>query len=284
MHLKVLISLAWQALCIEIKRNANADHNFFLQTIYEQLNDKQASEDKVEHFYDLSRLMIIAFEILKGKQSLHFTALKSINQIIDLCVIHRNHEISCLTKSPEQLSNTDLYKHSTPNRKSSQLTSEENTALNRHFSLGRKERRLSHDGHVHSHSKEPHEKSVEEKEDSKSSNLSNCMQVHRTPLDILSCCDPSQILSILHNNITMHKRIIGTRQKCTPSTRLRECTHHCLQIMSGRILAVMCHGPSVQHKLVTDGHAKTLVEALDPNHDPVSTKHPGWKERKDMPY
>ena len=238
----------------------------------------------MEHFYDLSRLMIIAFEILKGKQSLHFTALKSINQIIDLCVIHRNHEISCLTKSPEQLSNTELYKHSTPKRKSSQLTSEENTALNRHFSLGRKERRMSHDGHAHSHSKESHEKSVEEKEDSKSSTLSNCMQVHRTPLDILSYCDPSQILSILHNNITMHKRIIGTRQKCTPSTRLRECTHHCLQIMSARILTVMCHGPSVQHKLVCDGHAKTLVEALDPNHDPVRSQREIFGQSREILY
>ncbi|KAJ8317110.1 hypothetical protein KUTeg_005014 [Tegillarca granosa] len=66
----------------------------------------------------------------------------------------------------------------------------------------------------------------------------------------------------------MHKRIIGTRQKCTPSTRWQHCTHHCLQILSARILAVMVHGSQCQYRIIVDGHIKTLVEALDPNHDP----------------
>ncbi|CAL1528799.1 unnamed protein product, partial [Lymnaea stagnalis] len=66
----------------------------------------------------------------------------------------------------------------------------------------------------------------------------------------------------------MHKRIIGTRHKCTPSVRQRHCTHHCLQILSARVLTLMCHSAHVQHKLVTRGHLKMLVEALDPNHDP----------------
>ncbi|GFR82896.1 1-phosphatidylinositol-4,5-bisphosphate phosphodiesterase epsilon-1 [Elysia marginata] len=92
--------------------------------------------------------------------------------------------------------------------------------------------------------------------------------VARTPLEILLSLDPSQIVSCLHNNITMHKRIIGTRHKCTPSVRQRHCTHHCLQIMSARVLTIMCHSAHVQHKLVTRGHLKMLVEALDPNHDP----------------
>jgi hypothetical protein len=92
----------------------------------------------------------------------------------------------------------------------------------------------------------------------------------QTPIEKLMSTDPSQILNVLHNSITMHNRITGTRAKCTPSTRMRHCTHHCLQILSARILTVMCHGINVQHKVINDGHIKTLIEALDPNHDPVS--------------
>lgn len=245
----------------------NINNAFCLQTIFEQLKETKHSEDRLNSFYDLSKLLIIGFELLKGKQSLHFTALCTINRIIDICVVYKNYEVSALTKSAEQVSTTDLYRGSSPKRKGSHNTSEENTALNRHFSLTKRERRMSHDAHSKG---DLHERHVDDREDSKSSNTSNCTQVHRTPLEILTSCDPSQILSILHNNITMHKRIIGTRQKCTPSTRWRQCTHHCLQIFSARILTVMCHGPNVQHKVVNDGHAKTLVEALDPNHDPVS--------------
>ena len=95
----------------------------------------------------------------------------------------------------------------------------------------------------------------------------------RTPLEVLMTFDPGQVMNILHNSITMHKRIMGTRHKCTPSVRWRHCTHHCLQILSARVLTVMCHGNSVQHKVVNDGHIKTLVDSLDPNHDPVSTKY-----------
>ena len=238
------------------------------QTIFEQLKEEKTGTERVDHFYDLSRLLIIAFDLLRCKQSLHFTALSTINKIIDICIVHRNYEITTFTKNTEQTSTSDLFKSSSPKRKTSQFYSEENAALNRHFSLSRKERRASHDGHSKS---DAHERHVEEKEDSKGSSISNCTQIHRTPLDVLTSWDPSQILSVLHNNITMHKRIIGTRQKCTPSTRSRHCTHHCLQILSARILTVMCHGANVQHKLVHEGHAKTLVEALDPNHDPVST-------------
>ncbi|KAL4231818.1 hypothetical protein ACF0H5_009394 [Mactra antiquata] len=171
-----------------------------------------------------------------------------------------------MTKGADQVSTHDLYRGSSPKRKGSHSTPDENAALNIHLSLTKRERRMSYEG---GHSKsDVHEKYQDDREESKSSNTSNCTQVLRTPLELLTSSDPSQILSVLHNNITMHKRIIGTRQRCTPSTRSRQCTHHCCQIFSARILTVMCHGPNVQHKIVNDGHIKTLVEALDPNHDP----------------
>lgn len=172
-----------------------------------------------------------------------------------MCVVHRNFEIDSLTRSMEcVIQEPNL---STPKRRASpsvNVVQEENYSLNRLSSVQKKKC----DG-------EKHEESDEGK------NPCVTTPINRTPMEILSTNDPSQILSVLHNNITMHKRIMGARSKCTPSTRWRHCTHHCLQILSARILTVMCHGPRVQQKIVLDGHLKTLVEALDPNHDPVST-------------
>ncbi|XP_052770885.1 1-phosphatidylinositol 4,5-bisphosphate phosphodiesterase epsilon-1-like [Mya arenaria] len=265
-YMKLVLALTEQADSPSVEKAISQLFNTINQTIFEQLKSTKLPEDRLDNFYDLSRLLNIGFELLKGKQSLHFTALCTINRIIDLCIVFKNYEVAGLTKNSEHVSNNDLYRGSSPKRKCSQANSDENSALNRHFSLTKRERRMSHDAHSKGESHERH--TGDEREDSRSSNTSNTTQVHRTPLEILTSCDPSHILSILHNNITMHKRIIGTRQKCTPSTRTRTCTHHCLQILSARILVVMCHGPSVRHKLVSDGHAKTLVEALDPNHDP----------------
>ncbi|KAK3593089.1 hypothetical protein CHS0354_038127 [Potamilus streckersoni] len=258
-YIRLVLALTEQADCPNVERAINELFNTIIQTVYDQLKDACSYDDRINFFVDLSRLLNITFELLRGKQSLHFTALMTINRIIDICVIHRNHEITFLAKSTE----LNTSRNSSPKRKGSHSASiEENSTLswNRHFSFTRKERRQSHEAH----SKETHDK--HEHEENKNSNI--CTQVHRTPLEILTSMDPGQILSTLHNNITMHKRIIGTRQKCTPSTRCRQCTHHCLQILSARVLSVMCHGPTVQLKIVEDGHIKTLVEALDPNHDP----------------
>lgn len=91
-----------------------------------------------------------------------------------------------------------------------------------------------------------------------------------TPLDYLSTIDPEKILDILQKAISMHKQTMGTRHKCKPSLRMKTCTHHCVEVMSARLFTVMCHGNVVQYKTVNEGHIRKLVDALDPNHDPVS--------------
>ncbi|ELT88363.1 hypothetical protein CAPTEDRAFT_195648 [Capitella teleta] len=90
----------------------------------------------------------------------------------------------------------------------------------------------------------------------------------RTPLEILQTADPTQLLVTLQESITKHKQLMGARHKCTPSVRLKSCTHHCVQILSARVFAVMCQGNNVQHRVISEGHIQTLVDALDPNHDP----------------
>ena len=65
--------------------------------------------------------------------------------------------------------------------------------------------------------------------------------IERTPFELLGNSDPGPLITLLCTSIEKHKSTMGTRHKCTPSVRLRHCTHHCLQIMSARVLTVMCH-------------------------------------------
>ena len=95
-------------------------------------------------------------------------------------------------------------------------------------------------------------------------------EMERTPLEVIMRMDPKQIVNILRQSTETHRKAMGTRHKCTPSIRWRHCTYHCVQILSARALTLMSHSHLVQHQIVNDGHIKTLVEALDPNHDPVS--------------
>lgn len=101
-------------------------------------------------------------------------------------------------------------------------------------------------------------------------NEPSCDKDERTPIDMIMSSEPGQILEILQKAINLHKQTMGTRHKCSPSVRWRNCQYHCLQILSARVLTVMSHGNSMQHKLVNDAHIRILVDALDPNHDPVS--------------
>lgn len=215
------------------------------------------SDEKHAVFIELSKLLYTSLDLLKGNQSLHFTSLSAINRILDMCIVHKNYEIGSLTKSTECVASDSDCRISAPKPCKPESVAVIPDGLPGDGMKAGIQKKIS-SGHD-----PPFEKTSEEDE-------SKSFTVTRTPLEILTALDPAQVMSVLHNSITMHKRIIGTRQKCTPSTRLRQCTHHCIQILSARILVVMCHGPNVQHKVVADGHVRTLVEALDPNNSPVS--------------
>lgn len=320
------------------------------QTCYSQLTQANTHDLKHSIFLELSKLLNVSLELIRGKQSLHFTALSTINRIMDICIVHKNYEFgspsskqdgeephipattlefgggkgagghhrssvketnsgseghpvrfqshahphtglsSRLSSSDESstaagfmtTSSRGLTASHTPLSSPSptspsciipgssvptgSTTSAGSTSISYSATLNRisslHKRRASQA--QHEHQQQPPCGSDEDDPSKQGS------AVIPTPLEILLSLDPSQIVSCLHNNITMHKRIIGTRQKCTPSVRQRHCTHHCLQILSARVLTLMCHSANVQHKLVTRGHLKMLVEALDPNHDPVS--------------
>ena len=379
------------------------------QTCYFQFHQDASHETKHSILLELSKLLHASLELMRGKQSLHFTALSTVNRIMDICIVNKNYEFgsspphhrgvepnadssqanysgdrheSSVFAQPSSSSSAPpgaggggggggagagfsfskgstnasfkgslstggggggvesgasyvrFHSHAHPHtglnsrlagssdnysastymgvsstlgsaspcsplsgsippssqscggaafgfssastsqpQQSSSSTITYSSTLNRISSLHK--RRTSQASHDHQQQQQQQQQqgavgAAEEDEFGRSSGEAGALA--KTPLEILLSLDPSQIVSCLHNNITMHKRIIGTRHKCTPSVRQRHCTHHCLQILSARVLTIMCHSAHVQHKLVTRGHLKMLVEALDPNHDPVSIK------------
>ncbi|XP_052101648.1 1-phosphatidylinositol 4,5-bisphosphate phosphodiesterase epsilon-1-like isoform X3 [Mytilus californianus] len=263
-YIRIILTLTDNVDCPAIDKAINELMNQVLQTCYEQLQKNECLDGKYKIFIQLSKLLQTALEILKGGQSLHFTALSIINRVMDICIVHKNYEISAIySPSVDYVNISGIDVQRSPKHSSCPTGVNIPDEPSSHSSSAFTRISSAHCKKSNSGSNEnSQEKSDDDIEYKKSSNIK------KLPLTILTQTDPSQILSVLHNNITMHKRIIGTRQKCTPSTRWRHCTHHCLQILSARILAIMSHGHQVQNRIVTDGHLKTLVEALDPNHDP----------------
>ncbi|CAG5116821.1 unnamed protein product, partial [Candidula unifasciata] len=347
-YMRNLLPLIEQVEAPAVEKYINELFNQLLQTCYSQLTQVSTHDVKHSIFLELSKLLNVSLELMRGKQSLHFTALSTINRIMDICIVHKNYEfgspsskqdgeeshipataqefgggkvvgghtrssvketnsgrdghpvrfqshahphtgLSCRFSSSDESSTAASFL--TPSSKgltvthtplsatsssspsciipgssvpSGSATSTGSTSISYSATLNRisslHKRRASQ---VHNEHQQQPTCGSDDDDSSKQGTT-----IIRTPLEILLSLDPSQIVSCLHNNITMHKRIIGTRQKCTPSVRQRHCTHHCLQILSARVLTLMCHSANVQHKLVTRGHLKMLVEALDPNHDP----------------
>ncbi|CAH1784522.1 unnamed protein product, partial [Owenia fusiformis] len=278
-------------------------------TCSEDINSSLKLIEKHNKLQRISKLLLTAMDLLRGRQSLHFTALMVMNQILDLCIINHGYmstELQTeyfLHEQQEYKSHlvSDAEGNKTPLRKadstlsgsgSSQSPQHRKHSLRKH----QEESTCTNNKELHrqcaidvspsaspnlDHQKQD-DKRVSFEPDPKHERLSSessmisqdlstplgAISTEQTPLDILTDMDPAQILHVLHNSITMHKRITGNRQKCTPSVRWRHCTYHCLTILSARVLTVMCYGASVQQKVVNEGHLKTLVESLDPNHDP----------------
>ena len=84
------------------------------------------------------------------------------------------------------------------------------------------------------------------------------------------------VLSLVLNAITLHRRVVvgqhqhqSSRFRCTPSLRIRQCSYHCLQILSARLLLYMAGSSALSRdQLMKEAQLRMMVEALDYTLDP----------------
>ena len=59
-------------------------------------------------------------------------------------------------------------------------------------------------------------------------------------------------LSLVLNANTLHRRGAGSRLRCTPSLRTRQCSYHCLQILSARVLLFLAQSSNSRAQLMEE--------------------------------
>ena len=95
----------------------------------------------------------------------------------------------------------------------------------------------------------------------------------QTPLDVIAASAPAQLIDLMLRSISLHKEESdrGKRSCCSPAVRWKTCSQHCVSILCARVVAVSCHAAIGQRRIASDSALlRQLVEALDPNRDPVS--------------
>ncbi|XP_049800044.1 uncharacterized protein LOC126235364, partial [Schistocerca nitens] len=202
----------------------------------------------------LCLLLRVCLSLIHGVHDLQYTAMVTINKAIDVCVVHRLAHVK--VRSARVLQHPCK-----PARKNS--PTKEIMDRTENFNGDRTRRRLGAKrlGSVwrHSSTAEPTERARSE---------ADAVDKEESVIDVLSSVHALSVLNILHNALTLYKRVVGSKQQCSPSQRWRHCSYHCLQILAARALLFMVVGPSVQAQLAQEPQLRILAAALDSTHDP----------------
>uniref|UniRef100_A0A8D9BY52 Phosphoinositide phospholipase C n=2 Tax=Cacopsylla melanoneura TaxID=428564 RepID=A0A8D9BY52_9HEMI len=259
-HIHALLRLLQYRSEVSVNKKIAALMHNSLKIAIESYTSQRASDPteeskkKAELNACLILLLKICLNLMHGVHDLQYTGLATINKVIDTSIVYDLAHLK--VNLYEVLYNKDGTDNS---QNSKDVNSSATARLNRGPKLGTK--RL---GSVWKYT------SVEQTDPVKTppSDDNQIENTEQSILDVLSSVHALSVLNILHNSITLYKRVIGSRQQCTPSNRWRHCSYHCLQILAARVLLFMVENMSVQDQLSQEPQLKILCAALDSTHDP----------------
>ncbi|KRZ88545.1 1-phosphatidylinositol 4,5-bisphosphate phosphodiesterase beta-4 [Trichinella sp. T8] len=87
--------------------------------------------------------------------------------------------------------------------------------------------------------------------------------------------EPSTLITILHNALTLQKRCGTVKYICSPSRRCRNCSH-CVLILGARVLLFLSHQLSFRRKLCDAQHIRILIQMLDVTLEPMLLPGDEW--------
>ncbi|XP_023235323.1 uncharacterized protein LOC111634715 isoform X2 [Centruroides sculpturatus] len=269
-HLTNMIELTNQVDGEKFHRPVASLLNKLLLTIIEEHAQDHLSNKKKEYLsLQLCQLVRVSIGYLRGGQALQYTALLILNKVIDVCVSYGVARCKVKTGTSIKIHHSPHFRHSSSFKENHRIQSSTPTCSS-HVLPWKFTRARSSDAKWWSHGWKI---GTKEQGSTTETNIpvsehEEEIEVSESVLDIMTDQGIDLMLNILNNAITLHKRVVGTRQHCTPSHRWRHCSYHCLQVLSARSLLYISQSEDGQKKLMQDGHLRILVAALDSTHDP----------------
>lgn len=223
----------------------------------------------------LSSLLQVGVEFLSGSHSVQFTGLVLINKIIDVAMAtgRRLDETTETKKSsinrpkrPERFRKRTI--PSMPTTVTVPVPTKVTTSGSSPLAFARCKTPRSWRDFIQMSSDQPTNVPAPPPV-TEPSNPNPTTELGGTIIELLSDqVHAGTVLSLVLNAITLHRRVVGTRFRCTPSLRIRQCSYHCLQILSARLLLYLAQSAVSRDQLMKEAQLRMMVEALDYTLDP----------------
>ena len=219
----------------------------------------------------LSKLLQVGVEFLAGSHSVQFTGLVLINKIIDVSM--------ATSSSQEQRQQQQRLSDKRPAQRRQQ-PKKNNKLSAGPCQLMKTKKKTTCNSQTCSYWKEmiqqpttTNDGCADDNLTASSSSSSSKSVVTRLLSDKFHA---GTVLSLVLNAITLHRRVVvgqhqhqSSRFRCTPSLRIRQCSYHCLQILSARLLLYMAGSSALSRdQLMKEAQLRMMVEALDYTLDP----------------
>ncbi|XP_073996296.1 uncharacterized protein isoform X2 [Rhodnius prolixus] len=268
-HISRLLKLLQQRNDPNLHRNMAALLHKLLKTSLETYggpsldtcSPDEASRRRNELSAACCLLLKTCLTLIHGVHDLQFTAMVTINKVIDTCVVYKLAHLKVkLSEALQHPSTKNETKNG--NKELTAAPTEENGTKNNDNKKGRYGKTTKRLGSVWRHA------AGEQLEQVRRTLAADTVEHEESVIEVLSSVHAMSVLNILHNALTLYKRVIGSKQQCTPSQRWRHCSYHCLQLLAARSLLFMVEGATVQQQLAQEPQLRILAAALDSTHDP----------------
>ncbi|KAI9566032.1 hypothetical protein GHT06_009831 [Daphnia sinensis] len=238
-----------------------------LETAVAPTKDYQSMESA------LCKLLQVGVELLAGTHSVQFTALVFINKIIDVSMATSSTSMAERRRRQQRLADRRPKRQRRNNKSSSDAASTTTIKVPSAISWTAKSTKTTAPSRC-SFWKEmiqqPASGSGQPKVARSNASVNSVTQL------LSDKVHAGTVLSLVLNAITLHRRLVvgqhqheSSRFRCTPSLRIRQCSHHCLQILSARLLLYMAGSSALSRdQLMAEAQLRMMVEALDYTLDP----------------
>ncbi|KAL1122757.1 hypothetical protein AAG570_003084 [Ranatra chinensis] len=263
-HISRLLRLLQQRSDPSLHRNMAALLHRLLKTAVEEYGAPEGVQEgdpnggsRTELSAACCLLLKSCLNLIHGVHDVQYTAIVTINKIIDTCVIYKLAHVK--VRLSEALPHPST---AVGCQKESEGQAVAKEAMVRGTPASRPLKTTKRLGSVWRHA------AGEQLEQVRRTLATEVVEHEESVMDVLSSTHAMSVLNILHNSLTLYKRVIGSKQQCTPSQRWRHCSYHCLQLLAARALLFMVEGTTVQAQLAQEPQLRILAAALDSTHDP----------------